>query len=155
MRIGLLIKMKPPQVEMGLIKIILWWNTSWNADCPMRRLPRPKVLHQNGGAQTSVSLFREWFLFYVDGMWASTRGGRGQSQVDALYGRSKAWFSCGRHKWMTPQTSRNGVPYILFSHSVPVVLPNLRLHHCLNHAKRQLQRRLFGLKSDNHGSTCS
>jgi len=44
-------------------------------------------------------------------------------------GGSKAWFSWGRHKWMTPRQAGTAFRYFIFSRSVPV-LHNLRLYHC-------------------------
>jgi len=69
--------MKPPQLEVGLVEIILWWNRSWNAQCTIPRFPlsrrpmptpkrpalkrpcaqtaAPRRRRPNGGAQTSCS----------------------------------------------------------------------------------------------------
>jgi len=52
-----------------------------------------------------LAVLRECCVFLVDDMWTSTRGGGDRSHVDAYgqeEGGSKIGFSCGRHKWMTP-----------------------------------------------------
>ena len=53
---AIFIKIKPPQIEVELVKIILWWNRSWITYCPMPRFPLahiclcPNVFRPNGRA---------------------------------------------------------------------------------------------------------
>jgi len=52
--------MNPPQLEVGLVKVILWWDRSCNAHCPIPRFPlscmpapkrpAPKQRRSNGSA---------------------------------------------------------------------------------------------------------
>jgi len=58
-------KMIPPQIEVGLMKIMPWWNRSWIEDCSMPRLPLAQMLApKRPGAQTSCSGNRQLAIRY-------------------------------------------------------------------------------------------